>query len=101
MAIDIADERAASGQRADAARRLRHLRARGSDEEQRVTFVELFFHLVYVFAVTQVSHVLVDDLSAAGVAKAVFLLLVVWWAWIYGGLATYELRTRARVRSAA
>ncbi len=82
-AVDIADKPAASGQRADAVRRLLHLRARGSGEEQRVTFVELFFDLVYVFAITQISHLLVDDLSAAGVAKAVFLLMVVWWAWIY------------------
>jgi low temperature requirement protein LtrA len=52
-------------------------------EEQRATFLELFFDLVFVFAVTQVSHVLVEDLSLRGVGKALLLLLVVWWAWIY------------------
>ena len=45
--------------------------------------VELFFDLVYVFAVTQLSHQILGDLSVAGVARAAFLLLVVWWAWIY------------------
>jgi low temperature requirement protein LtrA len=50
---------------------------------QPTTTVELFFDLVYVFAVTQLSHQILDDLSVAGVARASFLLLVVWWAWIY------------------
>ena len=62
---------------------VRHLRPRGSGETQHTTTVELFFDLVYVFAVTQLSHLILDDLSVAGVARAAFLLLVVWWAWIY------------------
>jgi low temperature requirement protein LtrA len=61
---------------------VRHLRPRGTGETQRATSVELFFDLVYVFAVTQLSHQILGDLSVAGVARAAFLLLVVWWAWI-------------------
>jgi low temperature requirement protein LtrA len=61
----------------------RHLRARGEPGAQRTTPVELFFDLVYVFAITQLSHLILDDLSVGGVARALFLLLVVWWAWIY------------------
>ena len=61
---------------------IRHLRPRGSGETQQTTTVELFFDLVYVFAVTQLSHQILDDLSVAGVARAAFLLLIVWWAWI-------------------
>ena len=60
----------------------RHLRARDGSA-QTITSVELFFDLVYVFAVTQLSHLILHDLSAGGVARAAFLLLVVWWAWIY------------------
>jgi low temperature requirement protein LtrA len=60
--------------------RIRHARR---DEEQRATFLELFFDLVFVFAVTQLSHLLLEDISVAGAAKTAFLLLVVWWAWIY------------------
>jgi low temperature requirement protein LtrA len=60
-----------------------HLRPRGDGIEQPTTAVELFFDLVYVFAVTQLSHVILEDPSVAGVARAAFLLLVVWWAWIY------------------
>ena len=61
----------------------RHLRARAEGETQPTTTVELFFDLVYVFAVTQLSHLILDDLSLGGVASAAFLLLMVWWAWIY------------------
>jgi low temperature requirement protein LtrA len=60
----------------------RHLRVRG-EGRQSITVVELFFDLVYVFAVTQLSHILIHDLSFSGAAHTAFLLLVVWWAWIY------------------
>jgi low temperature requirement protein LtrA len=65
-----------------AATTIRHLRPRGAGATQPTTTVELFFDLVYVFAVTQLSHQILDDLTVAGVARAAFLLLVVWWAWI-------------------
>ena len=51
--------------------------------EQRVTPLELFFDLVYVFAVTQLSHLLLDHPSLGGALQTLFLLLVVWWAWQY------------------
>ena len=59
-----------------------HLRDPG-EGEQPTTAVELFFDLVYVFAVTQLSQLLFHDLSWAGAARTAFLLVVVWWAWIY------------------
>ncbi|TML97294.1 MAG: low temperature requirement protein A [Actinobacteria bacterium] len=59
-----------------------HLRAREGGERV-TTVVELFFDLVYVFAVTQLSHLLIGGLSWAGAGRTAFLLLVVWWAWIY------------------
>jgi low temperature requirement protein LtrA len=62
---------------------IRHLRPRGNGVTQPTTSIELFFDLVYVFAVTQLSHQILGDLSVAGVARAAFLLLIVWWAWIY------------------
>src|SRR5262249_49471714 len=61
----------------------RHLRRRDGSR-QETTPTELFFDLVYVFAVTQISHLVIDaELSRASIAQAAFLLLVVWWAWIY------------------
>ena len=45
--------------------------------------VELFFDLVFVFAVTQLSHTLVADLAVMGALRVGLLLLAVWWVWIY------------------
>jgi low temperature requirement protein LtrA len=62
---------------------MRAARRRAADQEQRATFIELFFDLVFVFVVTQLSALLVHDLTLEGAAKAGFLLLLAWWAWIY------------------
>jgi low temperature requirement protein LtrA len=51
--------------------------------EQRTTFFELFFDLVYVFAITQLSHYLLADISWSGAAETAFMLLAVYWAWNY------------------
>jgi low temperature requirement protein LtrA len=56
------------------------LRRRGGGT--RVTFLELFFDLVYVFAVTQLTHLLLTDLTWSGAARTGLLLAAVWWAWI-------------------
>ena len=57
---------------------IRHLRPRGTGETQQTTPVELFFDLVYVFAITQLSHQVLDDLSVAGVAAAEVVDEQVW-----------------------
>ena len=49
----------------------------------RVTFEELFFDLVYVFAVTQLSHELLHNLTAFGVVEALILWFAVWLGWQY------------------
>jgi low temperature requirement protein LtrA len=57
---------------------------RGQGERgHRVTTVELFFDLVYVFAVTQLSHLLLENLTLHGAVQTLMLLLAVWWAWVY------------------
>ena len=55
------------------------IRTRG-EGEQRATFFELFFDLVYVFAVTQLSHHLLGDLSWLVAAQTAFMLIAVYWA---------------------
>jgi low temperature requirement protein LtrA len=50
--------------------------------EKRVTFTELFFDLVFVFAVTQVSGLLHDDYSAAGVGRALVVFVPLYWGWV-------------------
>src|SRR5918999_4594444 len=69
----------------------RFLRSRDPGEEQRTTALELFYDLAFVFAITQVSHLLLDDLTWTGGAKALLVLLVVWWAWNYTTWVTNEL----------
>jgi low temperature requirement protein LtrA len=61
---------------------IRFIRPRG--REQRATFFELFFDLVYVFAVTQLSHHLLQaGLSWSAAAQAALMLVAVYWAWNY------------------
>jgi low temperature requirement protein LtrA len=61
----------------------RNLMRDRSDGHQRVTNVELFFDLVYVFAVTQLSHYLLDHRTLAGALQAALLLAMVWQLWAY------------------
>src|SRR3954454_23651803 len=64
---------------------------RPAGTEQRVTPLELFYDLVFVFAITQVSHHLLDDLTWRGAGQSAVLLLVVWWSWNYTTWVTNEL----------
>jgi low temperature requirement protein LtrA len=50
--------------------------------EQPVTALELFFDLVYVFAVTQLSHRLLDHLTISSALGTLLLLVAVWRAWV-------------------
>jgi len=64
------------------------LRIRKGHEHARVTFIELFFDLVFVFAVTQLSHTLLAHYSALGAIETLLLLMAVWWVWIYTSWVT-------------
>lgn len=59
------------------------LRTRGRADSGKVGMIELFFDLVFVFAVTQLSHALLEHLSADGWLQTALLLMAVWWVWIY------------------
>jgi low temperature requirement protein LtrA len=52
-----------------------------SPHDQSVTFVELFFDLVFVFAITQIVGVLHHGLSGANLLGSVLIFWLVWWAW--------------------
>jgi low temperature requirement protein LtrA len=52
-----------------------------SPHDQRVTFVELFFDLVFVFCVTQVVTLLHGHLDARSAGSALLVFWLVWWAW--------------------
>ena len=52
-------------------------------QHSRVTYAELFFDLVFVFAVTQISHTLLAHFTPLGVLQVTLLFLAVWWVWVY------------------
>ena len=54
------------------------------EEERRVTFLELFYDLVYVVIIAQLAHSLSTHISIPGFLKYTFLFLMVWWAWFNG-----------------
>ena len=62
---------------------------RGSDESRTVTLLELFFDLVFVFVVSQLTHLLVAYFDGRGAIEALILTLAVVYAWYM--TAWYEL----------
>jgi low temperature requirement protein LtrA len=57
-------------------------------EEARVTPIELFFDLVFVFSLTQVTALMASDLTGHGVARGMLVLALLWWSWVgYAWLA--------------
>jgi len=64
---------------------------RSAGSEQRATTLELFYDLVFVFAITQVSHLLLEHLTWEGAGQSALVLLVVWWSWNYTTWVTNEL----------
>ena len=65
----------------------------------RVSTLELFFDLVFVFTITQLTGVLVDGGDVVAIAQVVVMLLVIWWmydgyAWLTNAIATDRFRFR-------
>jgi len=54
---------------------------RPTTENHRVTTLELFFDLVYVFAFTQVTGFMAESRTAVGVVEGLTILLTLWWSW--------------------
>jgi low temperature requirement protein LtrA len=64
------------------------LRAKGSKNESKVSFVELFFDLVFVFSISQLSHALAGHFTPLGVLEAAMLVFAIWWVWIFTAWVT-------------
>jgi low temperature requirement protein LtrA len=64
---------------------------RGPGDPQRATFLELFFDLAFVFALAQLSHELIDDLTWIGVLQTLVLLLAIWQIWFSTAATTDRL----------
>src|SRR3979409_1090236 len=57
-------------------------------QRSRVTYAELFFDLVFVFAVTQISHTLLGRFTPLGALQTTLLFLAIWWVWVYTAWVT-------------
>lgn len=64
------------------------LRSRHAGVHSKVTNIELFFDLVFVYAVTQLSHTLLHGLNMIGALQVLLLFLAVWWVWVFTGWVT-------------
>lgn len=63
------------------------------DESQKATFPELFFDLVFVFALIQLSYTLTEDFGATALYEAAILILALWWLWVHTTWLTNLLNT--------
>jgi low temperature requirement protein LtrA len=60
---------------------VRRLVVRPTDESHRVTTLELFFDLVFVFALTQVTALMAEDPTVVGLGRGLLLLGLLWFGW--------------------
>jgi low temperature requirement protein LtrA len=58
--------------------------------EKRVSWAELFFDLVFVFAVTRTSALLGEDHSGAGLLRALIVFVPVYWLWVGTAIQTNQ-----------
>jgi low temperature requirement protein LtrA len=58
------------------------IRVAETTADQPVTTLELFFDLVFVFALTQITALMAHDLGWHGVLRGVLLIGLLWWSWI-------------------
>lgn len=73
-----------------------HPLLRTPGQPAKVASVELFFDLVYVFAVTQLSHHLLEHLTPLGVLQTAILWFALWLGWRYTAWVSYWLTLRRR-----
>jgi low temperature requirement protein LtrA len=66
---------------------------------QRSTLIELFFDLAFVFALTQLSITLINDLTWGGAYRILLLTMAVWWTWSVTAWATDLYAQRAGLRA--
>jgi len=60
----------------------RHPRIQSVSEEARVTPIELFFDLIFVFSLTQVTALMAGDLTGRGFVRGLLVLALLWWCWV-------------------
>jgi len=73
-------------------------KARQRIEHRQVTFLELFYDLVYVVIIAELSHALSAHIGWKGLGNYAFLFVIVWWAW-FNGTSYHDLHGNNDVRT--
>ena len=60
----------------------KHPRIQAVTEDARVTPIELFFDLVFVFSLTQVTALMSHNLTGRGIVQGMLVLCLLWWCWV-------------------
>ena len=68
-------------------------------DHRQVTFLELFYDLVYVVLIAELTHALATDVNGKTLLNFAFLFVIVWWAWLNGTVyhdihGNNDIRTR-------
>jgi low temperature requirement protein LtrA len=66
-----------------------------AEDVKQVSFVELYFDVIFVFAVGQIAHILIVDPTGHGLLLALAIFVPLWWTWI-GFVMLYNLRGEDR-----
>ncbi len=67
----------------------------------RVTPIELFFDLVFVFGLTQITALMAHDVSVHGIVRGLLILALLWWSWVgYAWLCNVVVADEGAVRAA-
>jgi low temperature requirement protein LtrA len=68
--------------------------------EARVTPIELFFDLVFVFGLTQVTTLMAHDVSMHGIVRGLWVLGLLWWSWVaYAWLCNVVVADEGAIRA--
>lgn len=69
--------------------------------EARVTPIELFFDLVFVFGLTQITALMAHDVSLHGIVRGLLVLALLWWSWVgYAWLCNVVVADEGAIRAA-
>ncbi len=73
-------------------------RAGDRPPHRTVSFLELFYDLVYVVVIAQVAHALAGHIDRAGFLTYIFLFITVWWAW-FNGMSYHDTHGNDDIRT--
>jgi low temperature requirement protein LtrA len=95
MTVDDDDAGGSAGRKPDTD----ESRESGETNRRSVGDLELFFDLTFVYAMSQVTHLMLSDISWQGFGRGVLALLALWWAWECYAWLTNTFETAQVIRT--